>query len=62
MATTTVAKPRTDLKRPATAHTEDVVSTSTSSHARLHEMLFCVFGPTVKLGTDTMSMKFWWGG
>eukprot|EP00971_Amphidinium_carterae_P190239 3775872-Amphidinium_carterae.1 len=32
MATSTVAvKPRTDLKRPATAHTEDVVRSSTSS-------------------------------
>eukprot|EP00971_Amphidinium_carterae_P349085 6490839-Amphidinium_carterae.1 len=32
MAMTVVEKPRTDLKRPATAHTEDVVSTSTSSN------------------------------
>eukprot|EP00971_Amphidinium_carterae_P095441 1888320-Amphidinium_carterae.1 len=31
MAMTVVAKPRTDLKRPATAHTEDVVNASTSS-------------------------------
>eukprot|EP00971_Amphidinium_carterae_P275109 5458664-Amphidinium_carterae.1 len=32
MAMTTVAKPRTDLKRPATAHTEDVDRASISSH------------------------------
>eukprot|EP00971_Amphidinium_carterae_P112456 2226988-Amphidinium_carterae.1 len=31
MATTTVAKPRTDLKRPAAAHTEDIECASTSS-------------------------------
>eukprot|EP00971_Amphidinium_carterae_P204778 4063972-Amphidinium_carterae.1 len=31
MAMTTVAKPRTELKRPTTAHAEDVERTSTSS-------------------------------